>query len=767
MGRVPTPPSQPAQPPAAARSLADDVRARTDEQLRELLQQRPDLARPAPADLTSLAARASTRASVQRALDSLDRAHLQVLEAASLQTGAIDEGLLRQHLGTDADIAPVLHGLWSAALLWRSSDGLHVTRMAAEALGPHIAGLGPAAADIRGTTPAALADPGTIDALLAAAPDPARAILDRLAWGPPLAVLPAQGTPGRVAEGARWLLSEGLVLSVSSDQVCLPREVGLRLRGGRLHRELLLEPPSLTGSKHDADVVAAAAGQQVSDLLVLDDELAAEWGPRPPRVLRAGGLAVRDLRRLTTVLDLPERRAAFVAELALTAGLVGDDGSLEPVWAPTPAYDDWQQLPGAGRWAVLAQAWLVSTRASHLVGGTPAGGSGTVNALGPDVQWPPARGLRRDVLSELERLEDGTAPPAAAVVEALRWRRPRRLPRTIDTVVAAALEEAEWVGVTGRGALSRAGRALLADAEPAGLAEAMHPHLPTPVEHVLLQADLTAIAPGPLEGSLAQFMRLVADVESRGGATVYRFTPDSVRRCLDAGWSVDQVLSALSDGSHTPVPQPLEYLVRDVARRHGQTRVGSVASYIRCDDEATLGAMLADRALGALQLRSIAPTVLVSPVGAATALDFLRDAGYAPAAESAEGGLLVPSAGHHRTPPKRSQPTPTIHTVDEDLARTLIGALRAGEEAAAYQRAERASRPGPQLPSTDPTTTLAVLREAAADRQGVWIGYSDAAGGVQRMLFYPDRVEGGRVHGTADGAARTLSIHRVTGASAS
>ena len=83
-----------------------------------------------------------------------------MLEAASLQTGAIDEGLLHEHLGTDADIAPVLHGLWSAALLWRSNDGLHVTRMAAEALGPHVAGLGPAAADIRGTTPAALADPG-------------------------------------------------------------------------------------------------------------------------------------------------------------------------------------------------------------------------------------------------------------------------------------------------------------------------------------------------------------------------------------------------------------------------------------------------------------------------------------------------------------------------------------------------------------------------------------------------------------------------------
>ncbi len=67
--------------PRGARSLADDLRSRTDGQLAALIVRRPDLARPAPADLTTLAARASTRASAQRALDGLDLAHLQTLEA--------------------------------------------------------------------------------------------------------------------------------------------------------------------------------------------------------------------------------------------------------------------------------------------------------------------------------------------------------------------------------------------------------------------------------------------------------------------------------------------------------------------------------------------------------------------------------------------------------------------------------------------------------------------------------------------------------------
>ena len=56
----------------------------------------------------------------------------------------------------------------------------------------------------------------------------------------------------------------------------------------------------------------------------------------------------------------------------------------------------------------------------------------------------------------------------------------------------------------------------------AGAAAAIDPHLPRPVDHVLLQADLTAVAPGPLETEVARRLHLLADVESRGGATVYR-----------------------------------------------------------------------------------------------------------------------------------------------------------------------------------------------------------------------------------------------------
>lgn len=740
--------------------MADDVRGRTDEQLSALLRRRQDLARPAPADLSALAARASTRASVQRAVDSLDLAHLQVLETALVGPSPVEARAVAALLApTPAkEVGRLLDDLWELALLWRSPEGYRVVRTVAEVI-PYPAGLGPRALDHRLEPPSG----GELDRLVGAAPPAARAILDRLTWGPPSAVLPP-GSPERVVAGAQWLVDHDLAVLTTPERLVLPREVGLALRGGRTHADPALNPPPLTGAQRTDNQVDGGAGQQVTDLLSAVDELAAEWGLRPPRVLRSGGLAVRDLKRLGSVLDADEQRAAFVAELAYAAGLIADDGSLDPSWAPTPAYDEWQQQPGDRRWAVLARSWLLTTRAPHLVGTTPAAGSGTINALGPEAHWPPARSLRRDLLEQLARADTWCAPERGDLVQALRWHRPRRVPSSLDTVVDAILREAEWLGVTGRGAISSAGRALLADDDEAALASAMQPHLPEPVEHILLQADLTAVAPGPLAGGLATFMRLVADVESRGGATVYRFTTDSVRRCLDAGWSVDQVMAALGDASHTPVPQPLDYLIRDVARRHGLARVGAVRAYIRCDDETTLGSMLAERELSPLQLRSIAPTVLVSPVAAETVLEFLRENGYAPAGEAPDGGIVVPAAGRHRTPLQRRSSPVTAQTVDDELVATLVGALRAGEESAAYQRERLASRQGPSLPSTDPTTTLAVLRDAAADRQAVWVGYSDAEGHVQRLLFHPERVEGGRVHGTAEGTARTLSIHRVTGA---
>ena len=48
---------------------------------------------------------------------------------------------------------------------------------------------------------------------------------------------------------------------------------------------------------------------------------------------------------------------------------------------------------------------------------------------------------------------------------------------------------------------------------------------------------------------------MMAEIESRGGATVYRFTEATIRRALDHGKTGDEIKTFLAKTSKTPMPQ--------------------------------------------------------------------------------------------------------------------------------------------------------------------------------------------------------------------
>ncbi|PZG87948.1 DNA-binding protein, partial [Streptomyces sp. NTH33] len=302
----------------------------------------------------------------------------------------------------------------------------------------------------------------------------------------------------------------------------------------------------------------------------------------------------------------------------------------------------------------------------------------------------------------------------------------------------------------------------------AAAARVLAPLLPEPLDHVLLQADLTAVAPGPLQRPLADVLDVLADVESKGGATVYRFTPASVRRALDAGRTAADLHAFLAAHSRTPVPQPLAYLIDDVARRHGHLRVGAASAYVRCDDDALLNEILADKRSAALRLRRLAPTVLAAQADPATLLEGLRAMGCAPAAESAEGDVLVTRADSYRTPP-RTAPEPVPEgppPPDATLLAAAIRAIRAGDLASTAPRKPTAAPvTDGALPRTSSAETLATMQAAVLTGEALWIGYVNAEGAASQRVIAPIRVEGGFVTAydhTAD-EVRTYPLHRVTG----
>ncbi|MEO8105829.1 MAG: helicase-associated domain-containing protein [Actinomycetes bacterium] len=747
------------------RSLADDLRGRDDASLQTLVRRRPDLALPTPGDLGQLAGRSVTTASTARALDHLTRFGLQVLEAAVVCDEPFSlpdvRSLFPEHVHDE--VAAQFDDLVLLGLIWGEPDAWRPTIAARETIGRFPAGLGPTLAVLGG------GDPTSLIAALDEAPTEVCEVVEALTWNNPT---------GRIRNADRvvtnetaktpieWLLAREVLRPLDKGTVALPREVALHLRGGHLHREVTTEPPQPELHHHDPAVIDRLATGSANELVRHVGTLLERWGVAPPGVLRSGGLGVRDLRAAVTLLDVDgEPAAALVIELAKAAGLLATSGEVPDEWLPTPAYDLWRTRSVAERWVQLAQAWLDTARVASLVG-TLGVGDTRINALTPEVERLVAPDIRRWVLRDLESFGPATAASVESLVHRHEWRRPRRGGRGRDDLVRWTLHEANAVGLCARGALATVGARML-DGAPDSAADILAALLPDPVDHVLLQADLTAVAPGPLRDDLARSLALLADIESSGGATVYRFTERSVRRALDAGRSASECQTFLASVSSTPVPQPLSYLIDDVARRHGLLRVGAAHAYVRCDDPAILDELMVARAAEALRLRRLAPTVAVTPASADSLLDRLRETGLAPAAEGSDGGVVVSRPDERRTGPRSSPQTLATDppTPSATVAASIVKALRAAERGSSRGPHTQGPGLGSHVPRTAMAETLDVLRTAVDAGASVWLGYVDNDGVAGERVVDPVGLSAGQLTAydhRSDGVRR-FAVHRVTG----
>lgn len=725
-----------------------------DERLIRLLELRPDLTQPPPGTIAALAARATSRQSVKAATDGLDFLRLAVLDALLVlhaDTTAVPMTKLFELIGARADegaIVVAVDDLRARALVW-GDDQLRVAAEAASGLPWY-----PGQAVVETTEHGA----DDIAQKLAGLDTAQRELLERLLEGSPVGRTrdAAPGTPPD--RPVQRLLAAGLLRQVDDDTVILPRLVGQVLRGEAPGPTELNPPDPVTTSTKPSDVDAVAAGAAI-DLLREVDVVLEALSAAPVPELRSGGLGVRDLKRLVKATGIDERRLGLILEVALGAGLIAA-GMPEPdpgdgtstFWAPTVAADRFIESPTAVRWHLLASTWLDLPARPGLTGSR--GPDGKPYASLSDALYSTAAPLdRRLLLAVLADLPAGSGVDAASASRAMIWRRPRWAVRLQPEPVGGLLTEAHALGMVGRGAIATPTRRLLAGEPPEDVVAAKAKVLPAPIDHFLVQADLTVVVPGPLERDLAEQLAAVAAVESAGAAMVYRVSEASIRRALDTGKTASELHSFFGRHSKTPVPQGLTYLIDDVARRHGQLRVGMAASFVRCEDPALLAQAVAAPATGAVELRLLAPTVAVSQAPIADVLAALRNAGLAPAAEDSSGAIVdirsrgarVPAPGRRRV--FRPAPTPTGQTLG-----AIVAVLR--KVAAAPSRNMR----------LDPGVAITQLQEAALQQTSVVIGYVDPAGVATQRVVAPVNVRGGQLtaYDPASGRVREFAIHRVT-----
>lgn len=383
-------------------------------------------------------------------------------------------------------------------------------------------------------------------------------------------------------------------------------------------------PPTLPAP---ALAVAAAAERAFASVSALTDILLAALA-NPLARTAAGPVIVAERRLLVddgAVADAGELEDLLT--LGIAAGLLHDVGR---AWSATAGAQVWIARGTAERWDEVARAFVRALPAGIR---TPDGGF--VSPAGWSAAYPLDAGWR--------------ARADALIRTGIRW-----------GIFADDSTEPPWTTP-----LRSAGTPDL---------DALRVHLPAEIDRVYLQADLTAIAPGPLRPALEQRLRTMTVRETRAQASTYRFSAQSLAGAVSGGETAASLRSFLGELSLSGIPQPLDYLIESTAARHGLIQVAedpeTGRAIVRSDDAQALLTIAVDQALRPLGLVEEGGR-LRSRVSRDTVYWALADARYPVVAVDAAGR---PQRVTSRVTPVAAPPPPA------ERYATLIATLRGSHD---------------------------------------------------------------------------------------
>ncbi|MEM9562904.1 MAG: helicase-associated domain-containing protein [Actinomycetota bacterium] len=641
--------------------LARHLRSWSASELGRLLELRPDLLPATDRGIDAVARKAGTTTSLGRALVAADVGMLVVAEAlVAVEPATVDE--LDELLGTGDPLAVVdaVERLRHRGLVLVEGGVVRAVGALPDLLHRPL-GLGPSFAELADHLPSGalerlasdtraeggrrsptiravarrLRDPAVIHDLLADAPAGVVDLLDELTARRSPAVPLDPGHSYRsldLDDPLGWLLHRGFVVAVSDRGAELVREVAVAAHPSGLAPGAALRPIGVdAGPGIDPALTAGRAADRANRTLDGAEGLLRSAARGEISVRRAGGVGPRELKRLARSAGLDETEVVRLLELLLAARLITVDRST--VRASELA-DRWWRLSRPRRYLALVRAWV---GADHFLsrGLEPdADEGGGVAALGASEPVAATAAARATTLDTLAEVPSGQSWEADQVAAAIVWQAPNLWgpgQPPPEQLVGWTIAEAALLGLVADEAPTPLLRALRSGDE-GDLGVAAAAAVTDDQTTIVLQGDLTALTLGPLAPAVADPLAQMTDREPGGDghATAFRFSEASVRRAYDAGWTAETITAFLGEHALAGIPQPLDYLLADVARRYGTVTVLAAASVVVTDDDVGAVEIASHRRAGALGLRLIAPTVLLSPLDPVTVTEGLRAAGFLP-----------------------------------------------------------------------------------------------------------------------------------------
>ena len=457
----------------------------------------------------------------------------------------------------------------------------------------------------------------------------------------------------------------------------------------------------------DSSVAAFEAIQGLTELVFdLETRLIREVGK--------ASVGLPDVKRLANFLHRDNDFARALFKLAELSGLMVLRHSR---WRLGSNAENWVRWQPAERWAHLAQSWF------EILGEHSA----------------------RELLGILARTETHPGSLQLGLDETYPL---------ADAAVASHIEQltnfAEQIGISSGGYLASWGEALLRG-ETAAAQELLGRALPGVQRRIIVQADLTVVTTGPLPTDEELRLRRFAEAERIGIASTYRLSSLSVTHGLETGLTIEEIRDCLDELSGKPLPQPVEYLLREASARFGRlvVREGELhKSVVESEDSILLAQIRSDQRLNPFALHELQITEAAGGSRLALASRFepelvyfgLREAGFAAIRLDRGGEIVSPikTLEHHLAPGSEGG-------LRDDIARLRAAEKRLGDE-------------------PDDDIVIRQIHLALKNKTRLQITVLTAAGTEQHYLLEPIGLANGRLRAKDRKAdiERTLPLTSIT-----